>query len=357
MRQTLLTLALFSSVVTAQDRSDLRIMPSQPVDGQTITLQYRPTASFRPDRGDSVVAEVLAAGPSPRVYDVTLRPNAGAFRGAWTIPTGTIALCFRVAVGERVDDREHDCWTSPIYGSNGEPVSGAIDALAATGTAAGLYGYRSSVGEPTAPIMAPAPPVETPRSATWRDAMSLRDPAERWQALSAYLQQYPDMPDESTAQVLIRSAVAARAWDEADELIHRMPRKEPMWLIALAEGLLASHTTIDRASVLAKESVNAARNWNPALKPPLLSMREYRNQRAFELPLALRVYGQSLVRLGFPAIAEKVYAEAFDLLGARDADVNAAYVAVLKDLGHDDKLNHAQQRIAAAAHSTGMSTP
>ena len=179
----------------------------------------------------------------------------------------------------------------------------------------------------------------------WTEAMRHRDPQDRWRALQEFRKIAPEPPDEPTAQVLIRSAIAAHAWDDADELIHRMPRKEPMWLMALAEGLMASHTTLDRASVLAKEAVNAARNYDVAHRPAALTAAEFEAQRAFELPLALRIYGRTLVRLGYPALAEKVYAEAFELLGGKDPDTNDAYVAVLKQLGHTEKAKETEKKL------------
>jgi hypothetical protein len=104
--------------------------------------------------------------------------------------------------------------------------------------------------------------------------------------------------------------MAAQQWDKADEYVHRVPRKEPMLLIALVKRLLATKTTIDRAAVLAKESVNAARNYDPAMKPALISLRAYRQQRSREVPTALETYGDALRASGHAAFAAKIYAEA-----------------------------------------------
>lgn len=339
---------ILASSLPASAQSTLTVSPASPVAGHTLAIRYSPAPSFRPAPGESVVVEILAEGRSSRVHDLTLRRTGTRFDATWSVPPEAALLLLRVAVGERVDDRNGNGWSALVHRSSGTPVPEASTAWNLARRLGGLHGFRLPVDTNVQDVR-PDPMTAIPdddRARAWTMAMDIRDVQDRWVALTEFLRAYPELPDEPSAEVLVRSALAAKDWDAADELIHRMPRKEPMWLIALAEGLLAARTTIDRASVVAKESVNAARNWDPALKPPLLSMREYRRQRAFELPLALRTYGRTLVHLGYPAVAEKVYAEAFELLEARDHDVNAAYATVLKELGRTEKLRQVEKRIA-----------
>lgn len=189
------------------------------------------------------------------------------------------------------------------------------------------------------------------QSRAWREASDEPDPADRLERTEQVLRDFALTPDDAVMQALVHTAIAARLWDRADELIHRMPRKEPTLLDALVANLLAANTTIDRASVLAKEAVNAARNYDPDLKPRLVSLREYRRQRAFELPMALGTYGDALRALGSPALAEKVYAEAVHLTQANDADLNRRYVSLLVELGHNEKALEAAGTAIRAGRS------
>lgn len=333
----ILLLLLSCSIASGQVRSELRFSPARPVEGHTLTLQYRPSRSFLPALQESVVVEILAVGAAPRVVDVTLRRRSGVFTGSWTPPMGAEALVLRVAVGDRVDDRNGEGWAAPVVATNGEPAPRSRTWLAQAGAPGGLLGFRARNDSARSMERSDHADAMTSEELDWRAAISHRDPDERWSALAEYLEEYPGTTDESKVHVMVRSAIAAGAWDAADELIHRQTRKEPMWLIALAEGLMNANVTLDRASVLAKESVNASRNWDPARKPALLSLREFRNQRASEVPLALRTYARSLAKLGYPALAEKVYHEAFELLEGRDVDVRNEYVAVLRTLGKKTK--------------------
>lgn len=339
----ILILLLSSVVVSAQERSELRLIPPLPVERGSITLQYRPDRSFVPAPGESVVVEVLSCGPSPRVHDVTLRRRSAQFSASWTIPSGAEALVLRVAVGDRVDDRNGEGWAAPILATTGEPHPRSGGWLAQAGAPNGLFGFRARIEAGLTTEPAVEANALTSEELEWSAAVAQRHPDERWIALAAYLAKHPGTVDEAKVQVLVRSAIAAKAWDAADEIIHRQPRKEPLWLIALAEGMMNANLALDRASVLAKESVNASRNWDPAQKPALMSLREYRNQRASEVPLALRTYARSLVKMGYPALAEKVYQEAFELLEGRDADVRNEYLSVLQTLGKEAKIAEIEQ--------------
>ncbi len=53
--------------------------------------------------------------------------------------------------------------------------------------------------------------------------------------------------------------------------------------------------------------------------------------------MALGTYGDALRALGYPALAEKVVAEAVHLTQGRDADLNHRYVTLLIELGHNEK--------------------
>jgi hypothetical protein len=334
VRPVIILLALSCSLASGQGSSELRLAPPRPVEGRALSLQYRPAKEFSIARVESVVVEILAAGSSSRVYDVTLRPSGRLFTGTWTVPPGTSALFMRVAVADRVDDRGATGWGWAVLRPDGSAMPGAEGWLIRAAAPGGLFGFRARLDAPSSNA-SPSEDIATPEEQEWRLAVAHRDASERWRALARYLEKHPGTTEESKVQVLVRSAIAAGAWDAADELIHRQPRKEPMWLIALAEGLMQANVTIDRASVLAKESVNAARNWDPARKPPLLSLREFRDQRASEVPLALHTYARSLVKLGYPAIAEKVYSELNELLGGNDSDVRNEYAAVRRSLGKD----------------------
>ena len=156
----------------------------------------------------------------------------------------------------------------------------------------------------------------------WREASDLPNPENRLDRIERILRDFSITPDDDMLQLLVHTAIAAQLWDKADEFIHRMPRKEPMFLNSLVTKLIAANSTIDRASVLAKEAVNAARNYDPARKPALLSLREYRRQRAAELPIALGTYGDALRALGYLTLAEKVYGEAVELTHGKDPDLN-----------------------------------
>ncbi len=338
MRPIITFLLLSCSLASGQERSELRLVPPRPVEGHTITLQYRPARAFAPAQGESVVVEILSAGASTRVYDLTLKRSSRSFTGTWMIPSGAEALLFRVAVGERVDDRDGEGWAAPISDADGALVPRAKSWLTRAGAPGGLHGFRARVDGAAPDVVPTRDDEQTSAELDWRVAVAHRDVKDRWDALAEYLEAYPGSTDEAKVQVLIRSAIAAQEWDAADELIHRQPRKEPLWLIALSEGLMNANVTLDRASVLAKESLNAARNWDPAHKPALLSLREFRKQRASEVPLALRTYARSLVKLGYLALAEKVYHEAFELLGGHDSDLKNEYVAVLRTLRKEARV-------------------
>ncbi len=157
--------------------------------------------------------------------------------------------------------------------------------------------------------------------AAWRDASDEANPEDRLRKIEDMANHFALTPDDDVLQLLVYTAIAAEQWDKADEYIHRMPRKEPMLLIALVQRLLATRTTIDRAAVLAKESVNAARNYDPAMKPTLTSLRAYRQQRAREVPLALEAYGDALRATGHLAFATKIYAEALEAAHGMDSDL------------------------------------
>ncbi|MCU0453356.1 MAG: hypothetical protein MUE68_06830 [Bacteroidetes bacterium] len=346
MRQAFILLLISFALASGQDRSDLRIAPSHPVRGDSLTFLYRPASEFAPARGESVVVEILAAGATPRVYDVTLARSAGAYEASWTSPSDAEALVVRVAVGERIDDRRGEGWAVALRATNGDAIPGAHAWLSRAGSPGGLHGFRASIMGSTPLFDLSADRGEIPGNSEWQAAVAERDPHVRWSELSSYLERHLFPADEASVQVLVRSAIAAKEWDAADELIHRQARKEPLWLISLAEGMMNANVMLDRASVLAKESVNAARNWDPARKPALLSLREFRNQRASEVPLALRTYARSLVKLGYPALAEKVYAEAFELLDGRDPDVRSEYVAVLRSLEKQSKAEEIERTFA-----------
>ena len=427
MRFVPIAIALQLLVSTSAAQSKVRILPERAPAGTTVSVRYQPSSAFKPAPAETLVAEILAAGPSPIVIDVPLRREGRGFVGSFRVPDDAQALFVRIAVGERVDDREHNAWYFPIHSPSGTPVQGAHRQRAIALRQGGIHGFpqrrdlveaRSAInaervaypgsmaawsehweileeerGESaTATIRTeldsvfsllsdrqeelvallpwfgrtgqserreqaerqwsdrdPRGPVA--QDVAWRQATAASGPGRRLEATERVVREFSIVPDDATTHVLVREAVAAGAWDRADELIHGMPRKEPLLLTSLATRLIETGTTIDRASVLAKEAVNAARNYDPDLKPRLVSLREYRRQRAFELPMALGTYGDALRALGYPALAEKVVAEAVHLTQGRDADLNHRYVTLLVELGHHEKALEAAGNALRAGRS------
>lgn len=396
MRFRLLIILLITPLIS-QGQSVLRALPQGLTPGGSLTLRYRATIDRFNHVTDSLVAEVLFAGPGPEVLDVLLRREGRWFVGSRTIPVTARALFVRVTLGDSTDDRNGHCWTLLLSDRSGAPVLGASALFSTAFRTGGHPEFPVAVNMDSSLACAEAERTRYPQSpdgwterwrtlramngesnigriraeldslltawsdrqehvsellpfleltgedsrlaelerewldrdprgsiaqgVAWREASNEPDANDRLEAIERILKEFAVAPNDVVLQLLVHTAIAAEQWDKADEYIHRMPRKEPMLLISLAQRLLATKTTIDRAAVLAKESVNAARNYDPTLKPALSSLRAYRQQRSREVPLALETYGDALRATGHAAFAAKIYAEALEVVHGKDSDL------------------------------------
>lgn len=396
MRFRLLIILLITPLVS-QGQSVLRALPEGLTPGGAITLRYRPANDLLNKLTDTLVAEVLFAGPGPEVTDVSLRREGRWFVGSRNIPVTARALFVRVALGEGTDYRNGQCWAFLLSGPSGTAVLGASALLSAVFRTGGhpefpvvvnldsslayaehertlhphasegwterwrtlhamtgessfglirveldsllsawsdrqehvceLLPFLEIIGEDSRLVELERrwrdrdPHGSIAQRVAWREASNEPEASVRLEAIERIMKDFAIVPNDVVLQLLTHTAIAAGQWDKADEYIHRMPRKEPMLLIRLTQRLLETETTIDRAAVLAKESVNAARNYDPSLKPALSSLRAYRRQRSREVPLALEAYGDALRATGHTAFAAKIYAEALEVVHGKDPDL------------------------------------
>ena len=141
----LLAMILASEIFCQANASErARFVPMQPIRGGVLKVSYDPSGSPLAEAG-SITAEILFTRESdtPVLQTVTLRDDAGVWRGSVRLPPDDVTLLLiQFVAGDRIDDNGESGWDLMVHGPEGTPVRGAHLARAVALQRSEYYSFK-----------------------------------------------------------------------------------------------------------------------------------------------------------------------------------------------------------------------
>ncbi|HSK13586.1 MAG TPA: TlpA disulfide reductase family protein [Phnomibacter sp.] len=134
MKLLLPAILLFSLQAMAQTRTYPALeVTTQPLkQGQTIVLNYTPSKANLDEKGEPVIAVLIAYSKGRSVgYDTIMNPGRKGLRQAtFTLSDSTDAIAIRLMQGKKEDNNDGNGYFFPVNGKQGETITGTSASLA-----------------------------------------------------------------------------------------------------------------------------------------------------------------------------------------------------------------------------------